>query len=184
MIFSETPLRGAFVIDLEPLRDARGFFARAFCQREFEEIGLDPRVAQCNVSFNPKRGTLRGMHFQHPPHREAKLVRCTRGAIFDAIIDLRPDSPTYLEWYGVELTSDNRRSLYVPEGFAHGYQTIADDSEVLYQVSEFYAPGSEGGVRWNDPAFGIHWPLPVSEISDKDANHATFEPRSEQDGSP
>jgi dTDP-4-dehydrorhamnose 3,5-epimerase len=176
MIFTETPLKGAFVIDLEPRGDERGFFARAFCMNEFAEHGLANRVAQANLSHNPRRGTLRGMHYQVPPHAEVKLVRCTRGAIWDAIIDLRKDSPTYLQWFGVELSADNRRTFYVPQGFAHGYQSLTDDSEVFYMVTEFYAPGSEHGIRWNDPRFAIPWPVPDPVLSPKDAAHPDFVP--------
>lgn len=169
MIFTETPLRGAFVIDLEPRVDERGFFARTFCAREFEEHGLRPLVAQANVSFNLRSGTLRGMHYQLPPAAETKLVRCTRGAILDVIVDLRENSPTYLQHFGVELTAENRRALYVPELFAHGYLTRTDEAEVEYQVSEFYTPGQERGMRYDDPALGIAWPMPIQVISDKDA---------------
>jgi dTDP-4-dehydrorhamnose 3,5-epimerase len=175
VIFSETELRGAFVVDLEPRGDERGFFARAWCAREFRDHGLSPALVQCNISFNPHRGTVRGMHFQRVPHAEAKLVRCTRGALFDVIIDLRPESPTFKRWTGVELTADNRRALFVPEGFAHGYQTLVADTEAFYQVSEFYAPEAEGGVRWDDPAFGIEWPLATEPVlSDKDRNWPRF----------
>lgn len=176
MIFRGTELKGAFIIDPERLEDERGFFARSFCQREFEAHGLDGRIAQCNISFNPRKGTLRGMHYQLAPHREVKLVRCTQGAIFDVIIDLRPESASYCRWLGVELSAENRRMLYVPEGFAHGYQTLVDNSEVFYQVSAFYAPGSERGVRFDDPAFGIAWPLEVSAISAKDRQHPRYQP--------
>jgi dTDP-4-dehydrorhamnose 3,5-epimerase len=175
MRFTETKLKGAFIIDLDIKEDNRGFFARTFCAKEFEQHGLKPVVAQCNLSFNHKAGTLRGMHFQTPPACETKLVRCTRGVIYDVIIDLRPDSPTYLQHIGVELSADNRRALYVPELFAHGYQTLTDDAEVVYQVTEFYTPGCEGGIRYSDPAVGIEWPLPVSVISDKDASWKLLE---------
>lgn len=168
MIFNETSLKGAYVIDLEPHQDERGFFARTFCGREFEEHGLISRLVQANISFNHKKGTLRGMHYQLAPFAETKLVRCTRGALYDVIIDVRPDSPTYKQWFGVELTGDNHRMLYVPEGFAHGFQTLEDNTEATYQVSEFYAPGYEQGVRYNDPAFAIQWLLEVQVISDKD----------------
>lgn len=168
MIFSETPLAGAFIIDVERREDERGFFARAFCQREFEQHGLRPVIAQANLAFNHKRGTLRGMHFQYPPKAETKLVRCTRGAILDIIVDLRPESKTYLQHVAVELNEDNRRALYVPERFAHGYQCLADTTETSYQVGEFYAPGQEGGLRFDDPRLGLVWPLPVSVISSKD----------------
>ena len=169
MIFTPTKLKDAFIIDLDRREDTRGFFARAWCQNEFTDNGLNPRLVQCNLSFNDHRGTLRGMHYQVVPHEEVKVVRCTRGAIFDVIIDLRPDSPTYMEWLGVELTADNRKMLYVPEGFAHGYQTLEDATETFYQVSEFYTPGAEAGIRWNDPAFRIEWPDVESRLmSDKD----------------
>lgn len=169
MIFTETELKGAFIIDLEKRQDHRGFFARTFCAREFEAHGLKPTVAQCNLSFNHKKGTLRGMHYQIAPATETKLVRCTQGAIYDVIVDMRPDSPTYLSYIGVELTADNRRALYVPEMFAHGYQALTDGAEVVYQVGEFYTPGYECGLRYDDPRLGIEWPLAVTEISAKDA---------------
>jgi dTDP-4-dehydrorhamnose 3,5-epimerase len=168
MIFVNTDLSGPCIIELERREDERGFFARAFCQKEFEAHGLKPVIAQANVASNRRRGTLRGMHFQHPPAAETKLVRCTRGAILDIIVDLRPESPTYLRHIAVELTADNQRSLYVPERFAHGYQTLCDDTDTSYQVGEFYAPGSEGGLRHDDPRLGLSWPLPVTAISDKD----------------
>lgn len=176
MIFTETKLKGAFIIDLESRPDHRGFFARTFCAREFVAHGLKPTVAQCNLSFNYKKGTLRGMHYQIAPACETKLIRCTQGAIYDVIIDMRPDSPTYLEHIGVELTAENRRALYVPEMFAHGYQALTDGAEVVYQVGEFYTPGYERGLHYDDPTFGIEWPLAVSEISDKDAAWPLFEP--------
>jgi dTDP-4-dehydrorhamnose 3,5-epimerase len=172
--FTETPLAGAYLIDPELLEDERGLFARTFCAREFGEHDLQPVVAQANLSFNRRKGTLRGMHYQVAPAEEAKLVRCTSGAIFDVIIDMRPESPTYLSHFGAELSADNRRALYVPEMFAHGYQALADDTEVVYQVSEFYTPGSEQGLRHDDPAFGIEWPLPVSVISEKDGSWPPF----------
>lgn len=175
MIFTETELKGAFIIDLEKRSDSRGFFARTFCANEFEAHGLKPTVAQCNLSFNHKKGTLRGMHYQIAPATETKLVRCTQGGIYDVIIDMRPESPTYLSYIGVELTAENHRALYVPEMFAHGYQCLTDGAEVAYQVGEFYTPGYERGLRYNDPVFGIEWPLPVSEISEKDAAWALFE---------
>lgn len=168
MIFTETHLKGAYVLDLERREDDRGFFARTFCQREFEQHGLRPLIAQTNIAWNPRRGTLRGMHFQYPPAAETKLVRCTRGAILDIIVDLRPESPTYLESFAVELTADNRRALYVPERFAHGYQCLADETETSYQVGEFYAPGLEGGLRHDDPRVALAWPLPVTTMSPKD----------------
>jgi dTDP-4-dehydrorhamnose 3,5-epimerase len=169
VLFEETRLPGAFVVDLERREDARGFFARAWCANEFAEHGLVNRLVQANLSWNPRRATLRGMHFQAAPHAETKLVRCTQGAILDVIIDLRPESETYKEWIGVELTAENRRALFVPKGFAHGYQTLVPDCEVFYQVSEFYTPSAEGGVRWDDPAFGIEWPDPANALlSEKD----------------
>jgi dTDP-4-dehydrorhamnose 3,5-epimerase len=168
VIFTETKLKGAFVIDLERRSDERGFFARTFCQHEFRDHGLKPVIAQANVASNNKKGTLRGMHFQYPPMAETKLVRCTRGAILDIIVDLRPESPTYLQHVAVELTEENMRALYVPERFAHGYQTLHDGTDTSYQVGEFYAPNTEGGLRYDDPKLGLAWPLPVSVISPKD----------------
>jgi dTDP-4-dehydrorhamnose 3,5-epimerase len=168
MIFTETRLAGAFVIDLELRADSRGSFARAFCQHEFAEHGLEPVIAQANVAFNRKRGTVRGMHFQYPPAAETKLVRATRGAIVDIIVDMRPESPTYLEHIEVELNVSNGRSLYVPRRFAHGYQALEDETETSYLVGEFYAPELEGGLRIDDPTLGITWPLPVGDMSDKD----------------
>ena len=169
MKFTETPLSGAFIVDLERREDDRGFFARMFCQNEFTEHGLKPVIAQANVGFNRRRGTLRGMHFQYPPSAETKYVRCTRGAVLDVIVDLRPESPTYLEHVAVELSADTGRGIYIPERFAHGYQALADDTETTYMVGEFYAPQDEGGLAHDDPRLGIDWPLPVSEISPKDA---------------
>jgi len=168
MIFTETKLKGAFILDLERREDSRGFFARAFCQREFEEHGLKAVIAQSNVAFNHNKGTLRGMHFQFPPAAETKLVRATRGGILDIIVDLRPESPTFLQHIEVELSEDNNRALYVPERFAHGYQVLRDRTETSYQVGEFYTPGSEGGLPYNDPGLGLSWPFPVSVISEKD----------------
>ena len=169
MIFTETMLPGAYVIDLELRTDSRGFFARAFCQHEFQAHGLKPIIAQANLAFNYQKGTLRGMHFQFPPAAETKVVRCTRGAILDIIVDLRPESSTYLQHVAVELTEDNRRALYVPERFAHGYQVLRDNTETSYQVGEFYAPGSEGGLLYTDPRLKLAWPLPATVISEKDA---------------
>jgi dTDP-4-dehydrorhamnose 3,5-epimerase len=168
MIFTETNLKGSYIIDVEPRTDSRGFFARAFCQKEFEAYHLKPVIAQANIAFNHRKGTLRGMHFQLPPAAETKVVRCNRGAILDIIVDLRPESPTYLQHIAVELNEDNHRALYVPERFAHGYQVLQDKTETSYQVGEFYTPGSEGGLLFNDPRLGLSWPLPVSVISDKD----------------
>jgi dTDP-4-dehydrorhamnose 3,5-epimerase len=180
MIFTETKLNGAFIIDIERREDSRGFFARAFCQNEFEAHGLKPTIAQANVAFNHQRGTLRGMHFQFPPAAETKLVRCTRGAILDIIVDLRPESPTYLDHVAVELTEDNNRALYVPERFAHGYQVLRDKTETSYQVGEVYTPGCEGGLLYNDPRLGLEWPLPVSVISEKDQVWKSLDLQEEQ----
>ena len=168
MQFSETKLEGVYIIDLERREDSRGFFARAFCQKEFAAHGLKPLIAQANVAYNLKKGTLRGMHFQFPPAAETKLVRCTRGAILDIIVDLRAESPTYLQHIAVELNEENGRALYVPERFAHGYQTLNDNTETSYQVGEFYAPDYESGLMHDDPRLGLEWPLPVAVISDKD----------------
>src|SRR4029077_7904955 len=170
MIFPETKLKGAFIIDIERREDNRGFFARAFCQHEFADHGLKPMIAQANIPFNKARGTLRGIHFQYPPAAETKLVRATRGSILDIIVDLRPESPTYLPHVAVELSADNHRALYVPEQFAHGYQVLEDNTETSYQVGEFYTPGVEGGLLFSDPQLGLTWPLTVTEISLKDAN--------------
>ncbi len=175
MIFTETKLQGAYIIDIDRKEDSRGFFARAFCQKEFVAQGLKPVIAQANVAFNHQKGTLRGMHFQYPPAAETKLVRCTRGAILDIIVDLRPESPTYLEHIAVELNEDNSRALYVPERFAHGYQVLRDKTETSYQVGEFYTPGAEGGLPYNDLRLGLEWPLPVSTISEKDQNWRTLD---------
>jgi dTDP-4-dehydrorhamnose 3,5-epimerase len=169
MIFTETKLAGAYVIDLDRREDNRGFFARMFCQKEFTAHGLKPIIAQANVGSNLKRGTLRGMHFQYPPAAETKYVRCTRGAILDIIVDLRPESPTYLEHVAVELSAENQRGLYVPERFAHGYITLEDNTDTSYMVGEYYMPGVEGGLMYSDPRLALDWPLPVSVISEKDA---------------
>jgi dTDP-4-dehydrorhamnose 3,5-epimerase len=174
MFFTPTELVGAFVIDLQRFEDNRGFFARTWSIDEFESRGLVSQVVQMNLSYNRTKGTLRGMHFRHAPYAETKLVRCVRGAIIDVIIDLRPESPSYKRWISVELTAENRRALYIPEGFAHGFQTLVDDVEVMYQVSQNYMPNAEGGVRYNDPAFGINWPLPPTEISAKDMQWPDF----------
>jgi dTDP-4-dehydrorhamnose 3,5-epimerase len=168
MIFTETVLKGAFLVDLDRKPDQRGFFARTFCAQEFAAHGLQATVVQCNVSFNHKQGTLRGMHYQLPPVAETKLVRCTQGAIYDVIIDLRPESPTYLSHVAVELSAENRRALYIPALFAHGFQTLTDNAEVIYQMGEFYTPGYDRGLRYDDPALAIPWPLSVSVIADKD----------------
>ena len=175
MIFTETKLPGAYLIDIKKLEDSRGFFARGWCQKEFKEHGLVPRIVQANISYNVRKGTLRGMHYQIAPYGETKLIRCVRGALYDVIIDLRTDSPTYMQWLGVELSAENYQMLYVPEGFGHGFQTLVDNTEATYQVSQFYTPGAEGGIRYNDPAFGIEWPLDVKVISDKDKSWADYE---------
>lgn len=176
MIFAETRLTGAFVIDMDPKTDLRGYVARTFCVHEFQSHGLNPRIVQCNVSFNKRKGTLRGMHWQIPPYAEAKLVRVIRGGVHDVIVDLRPGSPTYLQHIAVELTSVNGRMLYIPEGFAHGFQTLEDNTEVFYQMSEFYTPEYGRGARWNDPAFAILWPLPNPIMSDRDKAWSDFSP--------
>jgi dTDP-4-dehydrorhamnose 3,5-epimerase len=177
MIFTETKLRGAFVIDIERRDDERGFFARAWCQEEFAARGLSTHLVQANISFSQRAGTLRGLHYQVKPHEEVKLVRCTRGAVYDVIVDLRPESSTYLQWVSVELTADNRTMLYVPEGLVHGYQTLTDKAEVLYQVSQVYSPESERGVRWDDPAVGIEWPrIDPRIISAKDKSWPNYLP--------
>jgi dTDP-4-dehydrorhamnose 3,5-epimerase len=174
MRFIPTGLAGAYIVEPDRIADERGFFARTWCRNEFSDMGLNPNLVQCNISYNKLRGTLRGMHYQKAPHAEAKLVRCTRGALHDVIIDLRPESDTYLRWVGVELTDENRKALYVPEGFAHGFVTLSDDTEVLYQMSEFFHGESASGVRWDDPAFAIHWPVAVSVISARDRNYPDF----------
>lgn len=176
MIFAETALKGAFIIDLKRIEDERGFFARGFCQNELSAHGLNPAMVQLNVALSRKRGTIRGMHFQRAPREEAKLVRCTRGAVFDVIVDLRPGSPTRGRWLGVELTEDNHRMFYAPEGFAHGYQTLADNTEIYYQTSQFYAPELATGLRFDDPALGIVWPLPAGVVSDQDRNWPAYVP--------
>ena len=168
MVFTETKLKGAFIIEPEFLKDERGFFARTWCQREFEAHGLDPRLVQCNISFNRHRGTLRGLHYQVEPHAEAKLVRCTMGAIYDVILDLRPESATFKQWLALELTAENRRMLFIPQGLAHGFQTLMDNTEVFYLMSEFYHPECARGVRYDDPDFAIEWALPVTIVSEKD----------------
>jgi dTDP-4-dehydrorhamnose 3,5-epimerase len=173
--FTECKLRGAFILDPIRLEDERGFFARSWCQKEARAYGLTPNWVQCNISFNKKRGTLRGMHYQAPPCAEAKLVRCTMGAIYDVIIDLRVQSPSYKQWTAVELSAENRRMLYIPEGFAHGFLTLGDNAEVFYQMSEFYAPSYARGIRWDDPAFAIQWPFAPEVISGQDQSYARFE---------
>lgn len=174
MIFEPTPLKGAFLIKPTPIADERGFFARSFCQKEFETRGLNPRVAQCNISFNTRMGTLRGMHYQVAPFAEAKLVRCTRGGIYDVIVDLRGDSPTRMQHYGITLDEENRWMLYIPEGFAHGFITLQDNTEVFYQMSEFYDAQSARGFRWNEPRFNIQWPMAPAVISERDRTYADY----------
>jgi dTDP-4-dehydrorhamnose 3,5-epimerase len=175
MMFQETSIQGVYLIDLERRADHRGSFARAWCQKGFEAHGLTARVAQINVSSNPQKGTLRGMHYQFPPYCETKVVSCTRGAIHDVALDLRQDSRTYKQWFAAALTAENRRMLYIPEGCAHGFQTLADDTELLYLMSEYYCPGHARGVRYNDHAFEIQWPLPVEKISDADRAWPDYE---------
>lgn len=174
VIFKETKLNGAFIIELERMEDERGFFARSFCRKEFEDHGLNPNLIQCSISFNKKKGTLRGMHYQVKPHEEVRLVRCTRGAMYDVILDLRIDSHAFKQWVAVELTAENRKMVYVPRGFVHGFQTLEDDTEVFYQMAELYHPESATGVRWDDPAFQIAWPITPPIISARDRNFGLF----------
>jgi len=176
MKFFETKLKGAFIIEPERMDDERGFFARLFCSKEFQHHGLNPKLVQCNISFNKKKGTLRGMHYQPPPYEEEKLVYCSRGAIYDVIIDLRSESPTFMEWLASELMADNYSLLYIPQGFAHGFQTLEDNTDVIYHMGEFYVPESARGVRWNDPAFGIQWPDDHRIISPRDQQYSDFLP--------
>ena len=168
MIFKETRLKGTYVIEIEPIEDGRGFFARTWCKEEFEQRDLNSNLVQCNISFNEKRGTLRGMHYQTAPYEETKLVKCTRGSIYDVIIDLRPNSETYKQWISIKLTAENRKMFYIPEGFAHGFQTLEDNTEVFYQMSEFYHYECAKGVRWDDEGVGIEWPIKYKIISEKD----------------
>ena len=175
MKFFETELKGSYIIELEKLEDERGFFTRIWDKKKIQDKGLDSDLVQMSFSFTKKKGTLRGMHFQKKPFEETKLVRCTRGKIFDVIIDLRPESNTYKKWIGVELKSDNLKMLYIPEGFAHGFQTLEDDTEVFYQMSNWFSPEHVRGIRWNDPSFQIKWPLPVENISDKDKTWKDFQ---------
>ena len=174
MIFAETALPGAYVVELDKREDERGFFARSWCEEEFREHHLNPRTVQCNISFNKQKGTLRGMHYQIAPAAEAKLVRCTQGAIYDVIIDLRPESPAFRRHLGIVLAAEDYKMLYVPEGFAHGFQSLEDNSEVFYQMSEVYAPQHARGVRWNDPSFGIEWPIPDPIMLERDRNYPDF----------
>lgn len=181
MLFNETKLKGGFVIEIQKAEDERGFFGRAWCKRELEEHGLDANLAQCNVSHSRRKGTLRGMHYQDPPYAETKLVRCTAGAVFDVMVDLRPDSTTFLQWTGTTLTPDNGKMMYVPKGFGHGFLTLADDCDVFYMATEFFAPDYYRGLRWNDPRLGIVWPGEVTVIHPRDAgwidaDSANFEP--------
>jgi len=178
MKFIETSLQGAFVLELEPRSDDRGFFSRAFCAREFESHGLKPQFVQCNLALTRQKATLRGLHYQTPPAAEAKFFRCIQGANYHVIVDLRPESRTYGQHVGIELSAENHRGLYVPELFAHGYQSLVDNSEALYQVSEFYSPNCEQGLRYDDPVLNIHWPLPVSKVSDKDLAWPTWQRQS------
>jgi dTDP-4-dehydrorhamnose 3,5-epimerase len=174
MVFTETGLKGSFIVDLERVEDDRGFFARSWCRHEFEARGLNAKLAQCNVSRNRIKGTLRGLHYQVPPHAEAKLVRCTRGAIYDVMVDLRLRSDTFLRHFGCVLTEDNHRALYIPEGFGHGFLTLVDGSEVFYQMSHFYHPAAARGLRWNDPSLSISWPEQVAVISERDGSYPDF----------
>jgi dTDP-4-dehydrorhamnose 3,5-epimerase len=174
MIFEETKIRGVVEVRLNRIADERGFFARSWCLDEFETAGLDTRLAQCSISYNARKGTLRGMHYQSAPYAESKLVRCTRGAIYDVALDLRADSPTFRQWIGVNLTAENREMIYIPKGCAHGFLTLEDNSEVFYQISEFYHPEAARGVRWDDPAFGIVWPAKPQLLSDRDRNYPDF----------
>ncbi len=176
MVFKSTKIPGAYIIDMEAVADDRGFFGRFWCEREFQEHNLNSRIAQCSISFNTKKGTLRGMHFQVPPFAEAKTVRCTRGTMYDVIVDLRKGSTAFLQWIAVELSAENRSMLYVPEGCAHGFQTLEDNTEVLYQISEFHSPDHARGARWNDPSFGIQWPLPPQSMSGRDRGWKDFLP--------
>ncbi|HWP41279.1 MAG TPA: dTDP-4-dehydrorhamnose 3,5-epimerase [Tepidisphaeraceae bacterium] len=174
MVFTQTRIPGVLVIELEKREDSRGYFARAWCEREFAAHGL-PRFVQTNMSMCRQKGTIRGLHYQAPPHGEAKYLRCIRGAIFDVVVDIRPDSPTYRKWFGIELTADNRKAIFVPEGLPHAYQALSDQAEVIYSASSFYTPGAERGIRWNDPAFKIDWPIREVIVSEKDASWADWQ---------
>jgi dTDP-4-dehydrorhamnose 3,5-epimerase len=174
MLFTETPLPGVWIIDIEPSRDERGYFARTFCREEFTRRGLNPHIEQCNVSYNTQKGTLRGMHWQQSPHEEAKLVRCIGGAIWDVAVDIRENSNTYRQWFGIELSADNGKALYIPEGFAHGFITLEDHAMVVYQVSAAYYPESAAGLSWDDPAVGIVWPMTPKIINEKDRSWSKY----------
>ena len=174
MLFKKTSLKDSCIVELELIEDERGFFARSFCQREFEKHGLNPCIAQCNVSYNKRRGMLRGMHYQAAPHQEAKLVSCIRGSIYDVIIDLRPDSPTYCKWMAMELNATKHKALYIPEGFAHGFQALEDEAIVFYQMSQFYHPACSRGISWDDPFFGISWPILDPILSERDCLYPAF----------
>ena len=176
MKFVKTPIGGVLLIEIEPVTDMRGHFARTFCAEEFRRQGLETQVAQCSMAFTARAGTVRGMHYQRDPHGEAKLVRCTRGAVHDAVIDLRPDSPTFRQWFGIEISASSRRMIYVPPGLAHGYQSLEDETEVAYQMSTAHRPDAEAGVRWDDPSFGVRWPQPVTLISERDRSFPDFLP--------
>ena len=171
MTFSQTPLQGSYVINLSPYSDERGWFARTYCENEFRQIGHEAKWVQMNHSYTAKKGTVRGMHFQLPPYREIKMVRCVRGKVFDVIVDIRKDSATFLKWFGAELSPEAMNMMYIPEGFAHGFETLTDDAELIYHHSAFYTPGAEGGIRYNDPSVGIVWPLEVIAVSERDLNH-------------
>jgi len=171
MTFSPTPLKGSYVISLSPYSDERGWFVRSYCENEFREIGHEAKWVQINHSYTAKAGTIRGIHFQLPPFREIKMVRCVRGKVFDVIADIRKESPTFLQWFGTELSPAAMNMMYIPEGFAHGFQTLSDDSELIYHHSEFYTPGAEGGIRYDDPAIGIEWPTEISSVSERDRKH-------------
>lgn len=174
MRFTETPIAGAFLVDLEPVEDQRGFFARTYCEEKFRDRGLAFHFAQSSIAFSKRKGTLRGMHYQRDPHAEAKLIRCTRGAVYDVVIDLRPHSPTFRHWFAAELSAANRRMLYIPTGLAHGYQTLEDETEISYQMSAPYHPQSADGIRWDDPAFAVRWPLDVTVLSERDRSWPDF----------
>lgn len=176
MLFKKTELQDSYIIELERMEDERGFFARTFCQKEFEKQGISTRIVQCNISYNKEKGTLRGMHYQLAPHQEAKIVSCSRGSMYDVIIDIRPDSSTYCKWVAVELTARNHRILYIPKGFAHGFQTLEPDTEVSYWMSNFYNPASQRGIKWDDPIFAIDWPVSNPIVSERDLSYLPFKP--------